>query len=166
MTGAIFVPGGVLMRFAILCVLAAASAAWGQATTTQIDYPGAAGTKVRFVSGKSNACGYFVTATGVIHGFTARPGSTGQLVYKQYDYPGAAATKVNGCVFSSPLTLVGEYVDSSKVTHAFSFSGGKYVRYDFLNATFTTFESINSIYVISGSYIDAAKAQHGFVIVP
>jgi hypothetical protein len=154
------------MRFIIFCVLAAGCAAWGQSTTTQIDYPGAAGTKVRFVAGKNNICGYFVTSTGAIHGFTARPGSTGQLVFKQYDFPGAVGTKVNGCVFSTPLTLVGEFVDSNKVTHAFSFSGGKYVRYDFLNATYTTFESINSIYVISGSYIDANKAQHGFVIVP
>jgi hypothetical protein len=157
---------GLQMRVATICFLAIACTAWGQSKITQIDYPGAAGTKVRYVAGQSNMCGYFVTSAGATHGFTARPGSTGQLIFKQYDFPNAAATKVNGCVFSNPLTLVGEFIDANNVTHAFSFSGGKYVRYDFLNATYTAFESINGTYVISGSYVDTNKAQHGFIIVP
>jgi uncharacterized membrane protein len=62
--------------------------------------------------------------------------------------------------------IVGEYVDTAGVTHAFLLANGVFTSFDFPAAVATDAAGINPPGIIVGIYVDAAGAVHGFIRTP
>jgi probable HAF family extracellular repeat protein len=77
-------------------------------------------------------------------------------------YPGAISTWA--WEINERGDIVGQYTDSSGVTHGFLLRGGRFVTVDFPGASRTVAQGINSRGAISGAYIGADGKWHGFVL--
>jgi uncharacterized membrane protein len=79
-------------------------------------------------------------------------------------FPGAVTTVLTGG--PNPRgTSVGDYVDTSGVTHGFQLTkGGIFTSFDPPGSVFTTPNFINAEGVIVGGYLGADGASHGFIL--
>jgi hypothetical protein len=59
--------------------------------------------------------------------------------------------------------VVGQYQDSSGVTHGYSLINGKAKSFDYPGATYTDARGVNDQGDIGGFYTDSGGATHGFV---
>lgn len=112
----------------------------------------------------------------VVGGFTNNGGSTcsiecqGYLLfhgeYTTVSFPNSVFTFVGG---GNPENdIVGEYVDTAGVTHAYLLHNGTYTSFDYpeVGVQFTEATGINPGGVIVGLFVDSTNAVHGFIRTP
>ena len=104
----------------------------------------------------------------LVAGFTAAQtslqSSPASYTFQSIDFPDATTTEVFG--INERGDVVGEYVDSSQVTHGFSLIRSKFATVDFPGATLTAARAINDRGVIAGAFTppDDPNGAHGFVL--
>jgi hypothetical protein len=148
-----------VFRSLAICTIsvAFASSIASAQTYKQVDYPGAVLTEL--VGGpnpQGTSVGAWQDTTGVLHGFTF----TAKGVFATFDPPGSTFTSPS---FISPQeVIVGEYLDSTFVSHGFILDGGQYTFVNVPGAAGTTLSGINPSGEISGfTCSDPACGQTG-----
>jgi hypothetical protein len=125
------------------------------------DFPGSSSTSFLDVNDVGTAVGWFNDASGVQHGFMLAPDMTSTVI----DVPGAANTYVGS--INNRGDMVGSYGPTIDEGTGFLLQDGRFTTLtDPPNAVpETTLPlGINDARAISGSFTDAAGAQHGFVL--
>jgi hypothetical protein len=133
---------------------------------TNLNPPGAINAEATGINGKGSVSGW-VQTSDTVKAFFLRAGS-----YYEDAYPGAQATYALSLNWQDQL--VGDYVDSSGLTHGFVLTyptngGAKQIwqSVDDPNAAYGTWiTGINNHDAICGYYKDASGIQHGFVATP
>jgi hypothetical protein len=134
------------------------------------------GTFPRSVSDSGAITGHYIDSHNVNHGFLRSPAGDEIITF---DAPGAGTTAGSGFgTFPNSINdggaITGRYIDSHNVAHGFLRStGGKFIMFEAPGAGTTavsgsgTFSNnINDGGTITGRYIDANNANHGFLRIP
>jgi hypothetical protein len=129
-------------------------------TITSYSVPGAAATLAyEMNNNKKLTVGYFVDASGVLHGqYRDRNGA----LHFPIDPPGSVGTVLFG--LNNKNLVVGRYGDSAGATHGLLFvPPDGFFTFDFPGSTFTSLNGISSQGNITGRYVDASGIAHGFI---
>src|SRR6516164_9124523 len=129
-------------------------------TITSYSVPGAAATLAyEMNNNKKLTVGYFVDASGVLHGqYRDRSGA----LHFPIDPPGSVGTVLFG--LNDRNWVVGRYADSSGVAHGvFFLPPNQFSTFDYPGSDFTSLNGINDQGVICGRYVDASGIAHGFL---
>jgi hypothetical protein len=129
-------------------------------TITSYSVPGALLTLAYEINNsKKLTVGYFVDASGVLHGqYRDRNGA----LHFPIDPPGSVGTVLFG--LNNRNWVVGRYGDASGATHGLFFVPPEsFFSFDFPGSTFTSLNGISSQGFITGRYVDASGIAHGFI---
>jgi len=129
-------------------------------TITSYSVPGALLTLAYEINNsKKLTVGYFVDASGVLHGqYRDRNGA----LHFPIDPPGSVGTVLFG--LNNRNWVVGRYADSAGATHGLFFvPPNSFFTFDFPGSTFTSLNGISSQGDIVGRYVDASGIAHGFI---
>jgi hypothetical protein len=129
-------------------------------TITSYSVPGAAATLAYEINNsKKLTVGYFVDASGILHG--QYRDANGALHFP-IDPTGSVGTILFGD--NNRNWVVGRYADASGVTHGLFFvPPNNFFTFDFPGSTFTSLNGISSQGNICGRYVDASGIAHGFI---
>ncbi len=127
---------------------------------TSFSIPGATSTFANEINNnKKLVVGYFVDASGILHGFYRD--SNGALHFP-IDPSGSVGTVLFGV--DNKNDVVGRYADASGVTHGLFFvPPDRFFTFDYPGSSFTSLNGINQQGDIVGRYVDAAGIAHGFL---
>lgn len=136
---------------------------WKKGSFQEVDFPGSADTSILGINANGDFVGVWDAgiASPVGHGFVCSVGQCSTL-----DVPFPAATFTQAADINSLGHIVGAYVDSGGVLHAFLFAGGKFTSFDYPGAAFSLAWGINSAGLIVGTYHNADGSNHGFLAQP
>jgi uncharacterized membrane protein len=164
-----------LFRFLAMCTIGvafASSIAWAQ-TYKQIDYPGACPGTTGLNGGpnlEGTSLGTYEDAAtcSIGHGFSL----TATGVFTSFDPPGSIFTIP--AFINSEGAIVGEYWDSTHISHGFILDGKEYTVVNAPGAAGTAFSGINDRREISGyscsdpacGFFGAPNVTHSFVRFP
>jgi len=129
-------------------------------TITSYSVPGAAATLAyEMNNNKKLTVGYFVDASGVLHGqYRDRNGA----LHFPIDPPGSVGTVLFG--LNNRNWVVGRYADAAGVTHGLFFvPPDGFFTFDYPGSAFTSLNGISSQGNITGRYVDASGIAHGFI---
>jgi len=129
-------------------------------TITSYSVPGALLTLAYEINNsKKLTVGYFVDASGVLHGqYRDRNGA----LHFPIDPPGSVGTVLFG--LNNKNWVVGRYADAAGVTHGLFFvPPDSFFTFDYPGSAFTSLNGISSQGNITGRYVDAAGIAHGFI---
>jgi hypothetical protein len=129
-------------------------------TLTSFSVPDAAATVAYEINNnKELTVGYYIDASGVLHGFFRD--ANGALHFP-IDPSGSVGTVLFGDNNSN--WVVGRYADSSGVTHGLFFvPPDRFFTFDYPGSAFTSLNGISSQGNICGRYVDASGIAHGFI---
>jgi hypothetical protein len=129
-------------------------------TITSYSVPGAAATLAYELNNSNHlAVGYFVDASGILHGQYRDANGT---LHFPIDPSGSVATVLFG--LNDRNWVVGRYADSSGVTHGvFFLPPNQFSTFDYPGSAFTSLNGINDRGVICGRYVDGSGIAHGFL---
>ena len=128
----------------------------------QFDFPGASSTTFLDVNNTGTAVGWYGDASGAQHGFKLSPDMTSAAI----DFPGAANTYVGS--INNRGDMVGSYGPTVDEGTGFLLQDGRFTTLaDPPGAAPETNLPLgmNDLGTISGTFTDAAGAEHGFVLV-
>jgi len=129
-------------------------------TITSYSVPGALLTLAYEINNsKKLTVGYFVDASGVLHGqYRDRNGA----LHFPIDPPGSVGTVLFG--LNNRNWVVGRYADAAGVTHGLFFvPPDSFFTFDYPGSAFTSLNGISSQGNITGRYVDASGIAHGFI---
>jgi hypothetical protein len=129
-------------------------------TITSYSVPGAAATLAYEINNsKKLTVGYFVDASGILHG--QYRDANGALHFP-IDPPGSVGTVLFG--LNNRNWVVGRYADAAGVTHGLFFvPPDSFFTFDFPGSAFTSLNGISSQGFITGRYVDASGIAHGII---
>jgi len=139
-------------------------------TITPIDAPGAQGTFANAINPAGTITGYYTDASFASHGFVRATDGT----ITTFDGPGAGTSFFQGTnpgTINPAGAIAGYYTDAGYISHGFVRAKGTVTSFDppgSVNTIGFAFNNqvpvgINPAGEITGSYIDASFASHGFL---
>ncbi|HSS17486.1 MAG TPA: hypothetical protein VLQ29_10990 [Candidatus Dormibacteraeota bacterium] len=129
-------------------------------TITSYSVPGAAATLAYEINNsKKLTVGYFVDASGILHG--QYRDANGALHFP-IDPSGSVGTVLFG--LNNRNWVVGRYADAAGVTHGLFFvPPDSFFTFDFPGSAFTSLNGISSQGFITGRFVDASGIAHGII---
>jgi hypothetical protein len=130
-------------------------------TVTEFAVTDATATLAYQLNTTNQSCGYYIDASGVLHGFWRDSDGT---INAPIDPVGSTGTILFG---NNDMNLmVGRYTDAAGATHGILFLPAvqRFVVFDFPGATFTSLNGINKSGEIVGRYVDPSTSiAHGIL---
>jgi hypothetical protein len=156
----------ILPTLALVCIAltAAAEAPTLTFTFTNVTVPGATEVDSYAINNGGEIAGDYVDSAGVQHGLLLSKKTVVSPTYKGCSTtPGTTGMQFYG--INSADTAVG-YCESTTTgqDESFTFSHGKFAKVTIKGATQVEATGINDSGTISGTYVDSAGAQHGFIL--
>ena len=127
---------------------------------TSFSVPDAAATLAYEINNsKRLTVGYFIDASGILHGYYRDANGT---LHFPIDPPGSVTTVLFG--LNDRNWVVGRYADAAGATHGLFFlPPNSFFTFDYPGSTFTSLNGINDQGNICGRYVDATGIAHGFI---
>ena len=145
-------------------MLAAHGYIWKDGAFTQLDFPGAAATALFGINARGDLVGVWLPDVNspIEHGL-ACPKAADCF---SFDAPVAGTILTQADEINDHGQIVGVYIGSDDVSHAFLVVGATFTSFDFPGATQTSAYGINSVGQIVGKYSAPDGSTHGFLAEP
>lgn len=128
---------------------------------TNQNFPYSMQTQVIGINNSNNTAGFYISKTGITHGFVQKNGS-----FTTVDFPGTTFNQLLG--LNNHNQAAGYFMDSMGNDHAYTYDklGGVFREIVIPGALSSQATGINDNDQVSGFYVDAKGANHGFVLSP